>query len=312
MRLETNLEYPLEKKSLDNEDGTFEGYLSVWNDVDRQQDVVDKGAWTVALDPLPLFYRHNRDEPLGWIAEHKEDDYGLWVKGQFDLTVKRAQEIHSLAKKGIMRLSPGYLTQEEYFSGPIRHIKAGEIYEGTITPFPANLNAGFTSVKEEDFEEDSDYDEDADFELEGKEAGGGLPLADKGTSWDAGAARAALRKWATGANGEVDMAKYCRGFLVCGKKMSDCKFPIATIINGRLTAVPNAIRAALGRLNQGHGIASDKSRMASVLNGYRKRLGWDTEGKEEDPEPLKVSNELILRYKELKEALEAIPKQQTT
>jgi HK97 family phage prohead protease len=161
MKLETNLEYPLEIKSLDGEAGHFEGYLSVWNDVDKQQDIVDKGAWTVELNPMPIFYRHNRDEPLGAITGYKEDDYGFLVEGDLDLTVKRAQEIHSLMKKGILKLSPGYLTEEDYFDGQIRHIKRGGLYEASITPFPANLNAGFTSVKEEDYE-DSDYDEDTD------------------------------------------------------------------------------------------------------------------------------------------------------
>jgi HK97 family phage prohead protease len=158
-KLETNLEYPLEIKSLDGEAGHFEGYLSVYGDLDKQQDIVDKGAWTVALNPMPIFYRHNRDEPLGAITGFKEDDYGLLIEGDLDLAVERSREIHALMKRGILKLSPGYVTLEDYFDGQIRHIKSGEIYEASITPFPANLNANFTSVKEEDYE-DSDYDED--------------------------------------------------------------------------------------------------------------------------------------------------------
>lgn len=160
-KLETNLEYPLEAKSLEGEEGHFEGYLSVWDDADRQQDIVDKGAWDVKLNPMPIFYRHHRDEILGAITEFKEDDYGLLVSGDFDLNVQRAREVHSLAKTGILKLSPGYISEDEYWDGQIRHIKRGGLYEASITPLPAHLGAEFTSIKEEDFE-DKAYDVDTD------------------------------------------------------------------------------------------------------------------------------------------------------
>lgn len=109
-------------------------------------------------------------------------------------------------------------------------------------------------------------------------AKGGLPLAAAGTAWDAGAARAALKKWATGADGNVDTAKYGRAFLFHGTPsnlLGSYKFPIATIINGRLTAVPNAIRAAKGRLLGSSIPAAAKARIASILSGYSGRLGWN-------------------------------------
>ena len=109
-------------------------------------------------------------------------------------------------------------------------------------------------------------------------AKGGLPLAAAGTAWDAGAARAALKKWATKSDGTVDTAKYGRAFLFHGTPsnlLGSYKFPIATIINGRLTAVPNAIRAAKGRLLGSSIPAAAKARIASILSGYSGRLGWN-------------------------------------
>jgi hypothetical protein len=120
-----------------------------------------------------------------------------------------------------------------------------------------------------------------DFRVEGTEeelAKSGLPMAAAGTSWDAGAARAALKKWATKGDGTIDVAKYGRAFLFHGTPanlLGSYKFPIATIINGKLTAVPNAIRAAKGRLAGSSIPAAAKARIASILSGYSSRLGWN-------------------------------------
>jgi len=115
----------------------------------------------------------------------------------------------------------------------------------------------------------------------------GLPMASGGTTWDAGAARAAIRKWATDSSGNIDTAKYGQAFLYHGTPanlLTSYKFPIATVINGVLTAVPNAIRAAKGRLLGSSIPAAAKDRIASVLAGYSKRLGW-TDMHKSDVEP---------------------------
>jgi hypothetical protein len=109
---------------------------------------------------------------------------------------------------------------------------------------------------------------DADEELSVNASGwSGMPIASAGTSWDEGVTRRALDGWA----GD-DLGKYGRAFLWRGDTKSNMKFPIATIIDGKLTIVPRAVSAALGRLNQADLPNDAKGRMRSILMTIRGRF----------------------------------------
>jgi len=97
-----------------------------------------------------------------------------------------------------------------------------------------------------------------------------LPIADTDVGWDEGATRRALDSWA----GD-DLTKYGRAFLWTGATKSEMKFPIATIIDGKLTIVPRAVQAALGRLNSADIPDDAKARMGSILAGIRNRYTND-------------------------------------
>ena len=286
MELRTK-EYKLELKSLDAEAGTFEGYLSVYGNTDLQKEVVEPGAWHVAMNPLPLLYRHDRNQLIGAIDELLDDDKGLFIKGHLNLNVARAKEVYALMQEGLITgLSPGFQETKDSFVGDIRHIIAANMYEASLTPFPANPVAGVTHFKELDGEIDvkeheTDSKKEADLDFLGDEPivfeksvqGSGLPLADKGVKWDEGATRKALNGWA----GD-DINKYARAFLFYdgSGKTTGCKLPIATIVNGRLVAVPAAIHAAKSRFDQTQGIPADqKAAIQRIIDAYSKKLGWD-------------------------------------
>ena len=79
-----------------------------------------------------------------------------------------------------------------------------------------------------------------------------LPM-DMEMSWDAGDARkrmrAACMRSALG-NGEVDMKKYARGFMIMDgdpENTTSYKYPIATIKDGKMTGVFASLSAAVGR-----------------------------------------------------------------
>ena len=59
--------------------------------------------------------------------------------------------------------------------------------------------------------------------------------ADKGTSWDEGAARAAIKKCASNADGDVDMGKYGSFFLLPADDIAGCKLPVYTCVDGKKT-----------------------------------------------------------------------------
>jgi uracil-DNA glycosylase family 4 len=106
-----------------------------------------------------------------------------------------------------------------------------------------------------------------------------LPLAHEDVGWNEGQARKTLKAWAKKPDGTIDTGKYGRAFLYDPGtgKTSDMKFPIATVIDGVLFAIPDAIHAAKSRFDQAQGIpAADKAKIAGQLAAYSKKLGWPT------------------------------------
>jgi len=82
-----------------------------------------------------------------------------------------------------------------------------------------------------------------------------LPIASRDMDWDVGEAEAAISRWATDADGDIDFNKYGRAFLyrdpeADGHTKGAYKFPVATVVDGELTIVPRAVFAAAARLNQ--------------------------------------------------------------
>ena len=64
-----------------NEDGSFNGYGSVFDVVDSYQEVVAKGAFTESLAelkakgrPVPVLWQHRSGEPIGAWTNPKEDE----------------------------------------------------------------------------------------------------------------------------------------------------------------------------------------------------------------------------------------------
>lgn len=100
--------------------GTFEGYASVFNKVDSYGDTILPGAYTKTLSAngLPkMFLQHESWElPIGKWTEAKEDDHGLFVKGELTLGMARADDTHAALKHGTLDgLSIGYrLAREDY------------------------------------------------------------------------------------------------------------------------------------------------------------------------------------------------------
>lgn len=146
--------FPLEVKEI-TADGRFEGWASVFGNTDRQDDIMQRGAFTKTLQEngangWPLLWQHWTDELIGLIESAEEKDYGLWVVGQLNLDVQRAKEAHSLLKqKAIRAMSVGYqsvkvLWDEETYIRTLVEVKLWEISLATI---PANELALVSDVK---------------------------------------------------------------------------------------------------------------------------------------------------------------------
>lgn len=144
---------PIQIKQLNN-DGTFEGYGSVFGNVDSYKDVVAAGAFKKTLSernsPVKLLWQHDTSQPIGVFLEIKEDEHGLYVKGQLALEVQKAKEAYELMKVGAVDgLSIGYSTVKEKkdVKTGIRYLTELKLYEVSVVTFPANEKANVVTVK---------------------------------------------------------------------------------------------------------------------------------------------------------------------
>lgn len=159
--LKTKSRLRLEIKDVTTE-GTFEGLLSPYGNVDQGADVVEPGAYVKTLKDQggtrPLLWQHKSDVPIGQILLEDRAD-GLWCKGQLLMQLPEAQKAYLLIKARIVKgLSIGFETIKDAIEAGVRHLKEIKLYEGSIVTFPMNEMALITSVKamqtKDDFNEE--------------------------------------------------------------------------------------------------------------------------------------------------------------
>jgi len=138
------------------EDGTFEGYASIFGNKDSYNDIVHKGTFVDSLlkRKPKLLWQHNRENVIGIYTEVKEDEKGLYVKGKLTLGVEKAKEAYALLKDGALDgLSIGYSLERGGYEidaeNEIRNIRKAELYEISLVTFPANEKSLVNNVKEQ-------------------------------------------------------------------------------------------------------------------------------------------------------------------
>lgn len=151
------IDRPFELKAVEDS-GVFSGYGSVFGNVDSYKEIVAPGAfaeslagWKDAGRMPPVLWQHRSGEPVGPFLELREDDHGLWSKGQLLVDdVVRAKEARALMKaKAVNGLSIGFVTREDSYDRVtgIRTLKKVDLWEISIVTFPANPAAQISSVK---------------------------------------------------------------------------------------------------------------------------------------------------------------------
>lgn len=150
----SKLECPFEIKAVD-EAGNFEGYASVFNNIDLGDDIILPGAFTkvktTRTGQLKLALFHDLTRLIG-AADYKQDDHGLYLKGRVNLKVSYARDAYELMKDGTLdSMSIGFNTitsaWEEREGRSIRVIKEAELWEASVVPFGMNPEAQVISVK---------------------------------------------------------------------------------------------------------------------------------------------------------------------
>ena len=158
MKNNTTLNLPLEIRSLNTNNGIFEGYASVFDKVDTFGTAIARGAflntikkWNEKNKFPPLLWQHDTDEPVGVFTEISEDDYGLRVVGKLlvedDPLAKRAYA--HLKAGSINGLSIGFqiIDIEHNSSLDVEIIREVDLLEISLVTFPSNELATVTSIR---------------------------------------------------------------------------------------------------------------------------------------------------------------------
>jgi len=152
-----------ELKAAPGEDGTFEGYASVFGALDKGMDVVERGAFAESLASdrrIKMLWQHDHKKVIGVWEQIKEDERGLYVKGRLLTDVHLGKEALALLRAGaIDSMSIGYKSKEVIRdgNGSVRRLTKVDLYEISLVTFPMLPEAKVMDVKsiatERDFEQ---------------------------------------------------------------------------------------------------------------------------------------------------------------
>jgi len=149
----TRLSVGLEVKALNERE--FEGYGSIFGNVDLGGDIVVPGAFKRSLaehrraGALPqMFWMHKPDEVPGVWHEMREDSNGLFVRGELvDTTL--GNDVHTLLqKKAVRGLSIGFrLRDADFDDDGNRLLKEIDLWEVSLVSLAMNPLAQVTAAK---------------------------------------------------------------------------------------------------------------------------------------------------------------------
>lgn len=140
------------------DDGSFNGYGSVFGVVDSYKEVVAPGAFTESLAelqakgrPVPILWQHRSGEPIGAWTNLREDDHGLWGDGQIllDAGAMEKRAYAHMKARTVTGLSIGYWVRESSYDEKtgIRTLSKLDLVEISLVTFPANDDARVEAVK---------------------------------------------------------------------------------------------------------------------------------------------------------------------
>ena len=136
-------------------DGSFSGYASLFGEVDLGNDMMERGAFARSLRSrgaggVRMLFQHDPAQPIGRWAELREDDRGLFVRGQLSVSSARAREVLGLMREGAMDgLSVGFRTvRARKGEGGVRRILEADLWEISVVTFPMLPGARIGEVKQ--------------------------------------------------------------------------------------------------------------------------------------------------------------------
>lgn len=135
--------------------GFFEGYASVFNNIDSWGDIVLPGSFTETIGKkaqVPMLFNHYMDNLIGKATNLGEDDIGLKFDGRLTPGASMADDIYRHMKAQVLdgvsigfRIQPGGADMD----GKVRKISRVDLLEISMVIAPANklARADLTSLK---------------------------------------------------------------------------------------------------------------------------------------------------------------------
>lgn len=144
---------PMEFKEL-TDTGSFEGLASTYGNVDLGGDVILPGAFKEFVltkdGSIRILDSHSTRAPIGK-GKLTDTHLGLALKGQLNLKIARAREVHELMKDGVMDgLSIGFDTLAggaQVNESGVRELSALKLWEVSAVTFGMNPQALVSGVK---------------------------------------------------------------------------------------------------------------------------------------------------------------------
>lgn len=153
-------------KETEDGSGIFEGYASVFGNVDSYGDKVMPGAFTKSLAKsfpnggagIPCYWSHRMDDPefiLGKTVSAVEDEHGLKVRVSLDLdNPKAAAAYRALQAGAVNQMSFAYEVLDSHFIpekgakfGGVNELRELNIFEVSVVQIGANTATSIDMVK---------------------------------------------------------------------------------------------------------------------------------------------------------------------
>lgn len=140
-------------RKFDAEAGVFEGYASVFGNIDSDGDIIEKGAYAEFLaddwSRVKIMALHNDQWlPIGKPLKLFEDDVGLYIKAKISDT-SMGLDIRQLMKDGVLdELSIGFVLLDYFMDDDgNRHLTKIILQEVSVVTWAANDKAKILDVK---------------------------------------------------------------------------------------------------------------------------------------------------------------------
>lgn len=151
--MSSHLSFGFEIKALSKRE--FEGHGAIFGNRDMSDDIVEPGAFKRSLaehkqaGTLPqMFWAHKSDQVPGVWTEMREDDRGLFVKGELVDTQLGNEMRTLLTKKAVRGLSIGFMTEDSKFDDDgTRHLTELKLFEVSLVSLAMNPLAQVEAVK---------------------------------------------------------------------------------------------------------------------------------------------------------------------